>query len=124
MARGSKPGERRGGRKAGVPNKATREIRDIAQSYGEKAIREAGRLMTNAETEPARIAAINIILDRAYGRPAQAVKHEGAIGTYDASKLAELSDDQLKAFYAILTVLAPSTAADGGAASGDGEAGS
>lgn len=34
MPRGSKPGERRGGRKAGTPNKATLELKDrLAEAY-------------------------------------------------------------------------------------------
>ena len=41
---GSKPGERRGGRKAGVPNKATAEIRTLAREHGPDAIRELARL--------------------------------------------------------------------------------
>lgn len=32
MPRGSKPGERRGGRQKGVPNKVTREIRAASQA--------------------------------------------------------------------------------------------
>lgn len=31
MPRGSKPGERRGGRKRGTPNKVTQEIREVTQ---------------------------------------------------------------------------------------------
>jgi hypothetical protein len=65
---GSLPGERRGGRKAGVPNKATAEVRSLAQEYGPAAIEQLAHLSTNAESEQARIAACNAILDRAYGR--------------------------------------------------------
>jgi len=34
MARGSKPGERRGGRKRGVPNRQTRELRALLEANG------------------------------------------------------------------------------------------
>lgn len=81
--RGSNPGERRGGRKAGVPNKATGEVRDLARIYGPDAIKAAAKLaglVLDKETrapdgmaisEQARIAALGMILDRAYGRATQ-----------------------------------------------------
>jgi hypothetical protein len=65
---GSKPGERRGGRKPGVPNKATAEVRLLAREHGPAAIKELARLTTEAQSEQARISACNALLDRAYGR--------------------------------------------------------
>jgi hypothetical protein len=65
---GSKPGERRGGRKAGVPNKATAEVRTLAREHGPAAIQELARLAKEAQSEQARISACNSLLDRAYGR--------------------------------------------------------
>ena len=65
---GSNPGERRGGRKAGVPNKATAEIRRLAREHGPAAIQELARLAKEAQSEQARISACNALLDRAYGR--------------------------------------------------------
>ena len=65
---GSKLGKRRGGRKAGVPNKATAEIRMLAREHGPAAIQELARLAKEAQSEPARISACNALLDRAYGR--------------------------------------------------------
>ena len=65
---GSKPGERRGGRKAGVPNKNTAEIRALAREHGPDAIKELARLTKGAQSEQARISACNALLDRAYGR--------------------------------------------------------
>ena len=65
---GAKPGERRGGRKAGVPNKATAEIRTLAREHGPAAIQELARLAKEAQSEQARISACNALLDRAYGR--------------------------------------------------------
>lgn len=79
MARGASPGERRGGRTKGVPNKATLEVKEMARAYGPDAIKELAKLAGliegegKAESEPARIAALNGILDRGYGKPAQAV---------------------------------------------------
>jgi hypothetical protein len=51
MPRGSKPGERRGGRQKGTPNKATAEVKLLAQKYAPAAIEELGRLSTGAESE-------------------------------------------------------------------------
>ena len=79
MPRGSKPGERRGGRKPGIPNKATAEIKDIARKLGPKAVETLAKLAglvpgaKAAESEQARIGALNSILDRGYGKPAQAI---------------------------------------------------
>lgn len=67
---GSKPGERRGGRKAGTPNHATAEVKALAQKHGPDAIAELARLGANALSESARVSAIGILLDRAYGKAA------------------------------------------------------
>mgnify|MGYP001559816713 CR=1 FL=1 len=79
-----------GGRKAGTPNKANAEIKDIAREWGPAAIMEAAKLagLTNdgegkAESEQARIAALNIILDRAYGKATQ------LLGTEDGTALVQ-----------------------------------
>src|SRR3954453_24205308 len=82
MPRGCRPGERRGGRVAGVPNKNTAEIKEIAQQYGPAAVAALAQLAgltkgrPGAESETARIAAMKEILDRGYGRPTQALVGE------------------------------------------------
>jgi len=80
-----KPGTpKTGGRQAGTPNKATAEVRSLAQLYGPDAIRKAaelaglvkdeqGHAIGQAESEQARLAAISIILDRAYGKAPQPI---------------------------------------------------
>ena len=75
MARGSAPGERRGGRQKGTRNKATAEIQDIARQYTDAAVAELGRLAVMAESEAARVAAIKELLDRAYGKSKQPLEH-------------------------------------------------
>ena len=117
--RGSKPGERRGGRPLGGRNKATAEIRDLALLHAPAALAEAVRLAKRAKAEPARIAAINIILDRAYGKPAQAVAVSGSIGTFDPTKLTE---DELTNLVPILARLALAGGSIGGGQGGDSEA--
>jgi hypothetical protein len=89
-----------GGRKAGIPNKVNRELRDIARSYTEEAVRIAARIMrSNKAPEAARLTAVSIILDRGHGKPAQAMHHSGAIASYDLTKV---SDDALRQLEDIL----------------------
>ena len=74
-------GKREGaGRKPGIPNKATAEIKALAQVHAEIAIRELARLAVSAESEAARVAAIKELLDRGYGKSAQSVTGEGGEG--------------------------------------------
>ena len=73
---GSKPGERRGGRKKGTPNKATADVKALAQQYAPDAIKELARIAAKGESEAARVSAIKELLDRAYGKSPQAVTGE------------------------------------------------
>ena len=73
MPRGSQPGERRGGRQKGTPNKATAEIKDLVDQYVPAAVVELARLATEAESEAGRVAAIKELLDRRYGKSKLAV---------------------------------------------------
>lgn len=68
--RGSKPGERRGGRQPGTPNKATASIRDIAREYTDTAVKALVDVLED-ESQPgsARVSAASAILDRGYGKP-------------------------------------------------------
>lgn len=68
--RGSKPGERRGGRKPGEPNKATKTLKELAREYTDDALKALVDAVRN-ETGTARIQAANAILDRGYGKPSQ-----------------------------------------------------
>lgn len=64
-------GRREGaGRKAGVPNKATAEIKKLAQKHGPAAIARLAHLLANAESEQAQVGAAKELLDRAYGKSA------------------------------------------------------
>lgn len=73
MPRGAKPGERRGGRAKGTPNKVTSELRVYAQQFTAEAIDGLVQLGRSAESEQARVSAWNAVLDRAHGKPSQAV---------------------------------------------------
>ena len=65
--RGSKPGERRGGRTKGTPNKATASIRDIARVYTDEAVIALVDVL-RTETGAAKVSAAKEILDRGYGK--------------------------------------------------------
>ena len=60
-----------GARKAGVPNKVTRELKELAHSYTEEALRVVASIMRKVKaSESARLEAAKIILDRGHGRVA------------------------------------------------------
>lgn len=72
--RGSAPGERRGGRKPGTPNKVTADVRSLAQEYGPKALKTLAEIMEAGEQPAsARVSAAKELLDRAYGKSPQPV---------------------------------------------------
>ncbi len=60
-----------GGRKKGVPNKANRELKEIADDYSAEAIEVLADVMRNSDSDKARASAANMLLDRAHGKPAQ-----------------------------------------------------
>jgi hypothetical protein len=73
-------GRREGaGRKRGIPNKITSDLRLIAQPYGPAAVRKLAEMaglvprVAPAENEGVRVMAIRELLDRAYGRSVQPV---------------------------------------------------
>lgn len=70
---GSRPGEHRGGRQKGTPNKATAEIKSLARKHGKEAIDKLVSLMRSAENEQVQGNAAKDLLDRGYGKPAQAM---------------------------------------------------
>lgn len=82
--RGSRPGERRGGRAPGTPNKATKEhkgtLEQLARAYTTQALETLAHICTAGESEAARVSAANALLDRGYGKPVQATEVTGADG--------------------------------------------
>lgn len=82
MARpGRKPGTpKTGGRKAGVPNKATADIKALAQEHGPAVFNELVKIALEGDTPASRVSAIKEVLDRGYGKPAQPVSHGGPDG--------------------------------------------
>ncbi len=73
-------GRKTGGRKAGTPNKATAEIRELAMLHGPAAIRRLVLLMRGPG--PVAVAACRELLDRGYGkspRPIDGDGHDGPV---------------------------------------------
>jgi hypothetical protein len=94
----SRGGKREGaGRKKGIPNKSTAEIKELAQQYAPEAIAELARLMKEAESEAARVTAIKEILDRAYGKSPQALTGEGGGPIQHQVGVSWMTEDQAKA---------------------------
>lgn len=71
-------GKRQGaGRPPGVPNKVTASVREAASIFSDEAVQTLAQVMRDDKAPAiARIAASNAILDRAHGRPTQAVEVE------------------------------------------------
>jgi hypothetical protein len=70
MAKSSTSGQ---GRPKGIKNKATQELQDLCRIHTPMAIKELARLAKEAESEQARVAAINSLLDRGHGKPSQSI---------------------------------------------------
>lgn len=67
-------GTRIGGRQKGTPNKEGANIKAVAALHGKEAIEHLIFLMKNADSHQVQVSAAREILDRAYGKPVQAVE--------------------------------------------------
>lgn len=69
-SRGSKPGERRGGRTKGTPNRSTASLKELAREHTEAALVTLVSVMAGGESVPAaaQVAAAKELLDRGYGK--------------------------------------------------------
>lgn len=75
-------GKRAGaGRPKGRRDKATADqlasLEELARTHTETALNALVTIATTGESEAARVAAANALLDRGYGRPKQAMVHTG-----------------------------------------------
>ena len=66
--RGSAPGERRGGRIKGTPNKATASLKELAREYTSEALEALIGVLRDSESDAAKVAAAREVLDRGYGK--------------------------------------------------------
>lgn len=89
---GRRPGA---GRKAGTPNKSTRELKELAGEYTERAVKTLVEVMEDPDAPPAaRVAAADKILDRGHGRPAVTI--EANIGKLDPDLMQRLQTDMVE----------------------------
>lgn len=73
-------GTRVGGRQKGALNKATAAVKEIAAEYGPEAISTLAEIMRSPEhPAAARVSAANGLLDRAYGKPTQALEVDATV---------------------------------------------
>lgn len=80
---GKRPGA---GRPSGAKSRATiehkRTLSEMAQEHTETAIQTLAEIMQDSEAPPsARVAAVNALLDRGYGKPRQEVDHSSSDGS-------------------------------------------
>ena len=106
MARKGKP--KTGGRKIGVLNKSTQDIKALAGDYGPKAIAELARLATEATSEQTRVSACGELLDRGYGKAVQSVA-----ATIERVDVREVTDLELARRAAFLLTKADLALKDG-----------
>lgn len=74
---GPRPGA---GRKTGSPNKVGADVRELARQYTDQAIETLAQIMLHGKESQARASAADKLLDRGWGRPAQAHTGEGGEG--------------------------------------------
>lgn len=72
-------GKKTGGRKKGVPNKKTAEVKVLARIYTQDAIDTLAKILAGRNKTLA-LAAARELLDRGWGRPMQAVEMSGPEG--------------------------------------------
>ena len=95
---GRRPGA---GRKPGKVGAAKRELMEMAKGHAEDALSVLVEIAKNTrQPAAARVSAANAILDRGYGRPAQALEHSNPDGSMASPpafvlNLAALSDEEL-----------------------------
>ena len=53
----------------GTPNKVTADLQEAAQAYTPAALKTLNEICVGGESEAARVAAANSLLDRGHGRP-------------------------------------------------------
>jgi hypothetical protein len=90
---GARPGA---GRPPGSKDKATRlagaTLGELARAHTSEALEAILNTLRNTESDTARIAAANALLDRGYGKPSQSVDHKNSDGSLNlANPIAVLS---------------------------------
>lgn len=94
---GKRPGA---GRRKGSQNKVNAERREtvseMARGYAHDAMVSLHEIALNGESEAARVSAANAILDRAYGKPKQAMDHTSSDGSMSPQSVQSVALEALK----------------------------
>lgn len=131
MAQSKRGGARKGaGRPVGRQSRATRTqkatLSELARAHTATALGVLVSVAQKGESESARVAAANAILDRAYGKPTQSHEHAGPggapISTVDLTNVSADDLDRLEALFGPLAGAAGDDAeADPGGEGAEGE---
>lgn len=116
-------GRREGaGRPVGSRSRANVDLREAAQAFTRSAVATLATIMRDKEQPAAaRVSAANAILDRAHGKPKQAMEHTGAGGgPIRHVDLSNLTDEQLDTLENIFGPLAGAVGDDAGDPEGEG----
>jgi len=95
------------GRPKGSPNKVSRDVREAAQQYTAAALKTLADICARGESEQARVAAANALLDRGHGKATQVV--DATLNLVD-----KLNVDEQRLFAAALRHLASVEGEDAG----------
>lgn len=71
--KGSAPGQRLGGRQKGSPNKVGADVRALARQYTTEAVEKLASIMAGGDSSAAQAMAADKLLDRGWGKAAQAM---------------------------------------------------
>lgn len=66
-------GTRVGGRQKGTPNKATADIKALAQQHTPEAMKRLVEIIRESDSDSAVVAAIREMFDRGFGKPKQSL---------------------------------------------------
>ena len=116
-------GRREGaGRPVGSRSRANVDLREAAQTFTRSAVATLATIMRDKEQPAAaRVSAANAILDRAHGKPKQAMEHSGpGGGPIRHVDLSGLTDEQLNTLESIFGPLAGADGDDAGDPEGEG----
>ena len=90
-------GKKTGGRQKGSTNKIAAEIKELAQKHGPAMIEGLLEMARDKEApHAARVAAHKEVLDRGFGRPAQAITGEGGEGPVQIESILSIVDGKTR----------------------------
>lgn len=92
--------EKKRGRPVGTISKAKLDLREAALPYAKLALETLARVCKRGDTDSARVAAANALLDRGYGRPVQSHRVGGLNGGPLVNINAQMTVQEAAEYYA------------------------